>query len=265
MPASHPTPTTADLRAAIDPDQPYVVQVNHGSAWTRPSAEHAVLLGLDVLHAVRRARHGWGTEVRTAEHGIITLASDDTAMRFIPQPSYEAFFCAADGCEASTEDGQGRDGLCGDCADQTPAAGEAPPAVAAPSPYTPGDLRAAAITVHQMLLDSLDATSGVAEGIADHTIPSTAGTAAERTWQSLGDQASTAYRAVYQLLDKAPDLSRWAIDMAADRLAPEPEPLIRWQDDAPAAAVHLAFAPHVTPEERAALRQALLLALRIAL
>ena len=110
-----------------------------------------------------------------------------------------------------------------------------------------------------------DATSGVAEGIADHTIPSTAGTAAERTWQSLGDQASTAYRAVYQLLDKAPDLSRWAIDMAADRLAPEPEPLIRWQDDAPAAAVHLAFAPHVTPEERAALRQALLLALRIAL
>lgn len=287
MPTSTPAPSAApalNLRAAIDIDIEYIVQTRTSETWSRPvDAEHGQLPGLDVWHAVRRARRSYAAQALISEHGILTLTTATAAMRFIPADAYADYFCSAQDCEESTEDGEGWQGLCGNCADRayakeldedtgesispavpaspTPRSLPATPDATAPA-YSSADLRTAA-TVYGMLLDALDPQSGVGEGIGDHTIPSTEGTTVSRTWQSLGDdEASQIYDVMRQLLDAAPDLSRWAVDMAAEQLLPVPEPLTRWQDDAAAVRVHLAFAGHVTAEQRASIQSALRLVLR---
>ncbi|GAA2969854.1 hypothetical protein GCM10010519_01290 [Streptomyces lactacystinicus] len=273
MPANTPAPATAaEVRAAIDFDSEYVVHFRDGNIWARPeSAEHHQLHGIDVWHTVRRGRR-YDAAVHLFEEGVLTLTSPSAAMRFIPTATYEEHFCAAEDCEESTADGEGWEGLCGNCADRAEAEREAeteeadagtPPGPPALPPYTAADLHHAAATVHHMLLLALDAQSGVGESLCDQPIPHTANTDEPRTWQSLGDEsASTAYRAVWKLLDKAPDLGRWAIGLAAEDLVPEPEPLTRWQDDEAAIRLHVAFADHVEAERRAAVYDALRLALR---
>lgn len=265
MPQSTPAPPV-DLRTAIDIDTEYTVQVRDGTKWTRPAgAEHRTLPGLDVWHTARRARRAYAAEVLADAHGILTLASTTASMRFIPSPAYEDLFCRAEDCEESIDDGEGRNGLCRACADRarTPLNHPARQAPTTNRPYTEADLRTAAATVYRMLLDSLDALSGVGEGIGDRAIPSTAGTTADRTWQSLGnDEASRIYRTMWRLLNEAPDLSRWAVDMAADHLTPEPVALTHQQGDTPSVRLHIAFAAHVTPDERAALHEALRAVLR---
>ncbi|MGW4890703.1 hypothetical protein ACWEQL_00310 [Kitasatospora sp. NPDC004240] len=272
MPAA--APAFADLRSAIDPEHTYIVQMDDGSGWSRPAdAEHAHLTGVDVLHAVRRGMRAYHAELAPSPNGIVTLTSGNASIRFIPQRVYKDTFCATENCEESTNDGEEWDGRCGNCVDRAsateetvdPAKDATPAALPAGTPYTQDDLRHGAATAYQMVLYSLDTDSGVGEGIGDHTIPSTAGTATERTWSTLGEHASVAYRAMYELIDTAPDLSRWAIDMAADHLTPDPEQLTRRQNNQPAVSIHLSFASHITDDQRTALRQALLLSLHAAL
>ncbi|MFZ3492160.1 hypothetical protein ACODT5_02785 [Streptomyces sp. 5.8] len=268
----------AELRAAIDFDSQYVVQVHTHDSWTRPgTVEHQVLHGVDVWHAIRRAPR-YTAAARIGEHGILTLESATACMRFIPEQVYDDLFCSTEDCENSTAEGEGWEGRCGNCADRA-CAGESagedeaadtsgsatrptgqPATDSAPlaTPYSAADLRSAAATVHQMLLLALDAESGVGEGICDHTIPHTDGTATPRTWQSLGDErASSAYRAIRELLDNAPDLAPWAIAMADEHLVPDPETITRQKDGTPAVRLHLAFADHVTADQRAATHTAL--------
>lgn len=273
MPANTPAPAAlAEVRAAIDLESEYVVHFRDGNTWVRPqSAEHRQLHGVDVWHTVRRGPR-YEAAVHLFEEGVLTLTSPSAAIRFIPTATYEERFCSAEDCEESTADGEGWQELCGNCADRAEAEREAdteeadadtpqgPPAL---PPYTTADLRHAAATVHHMLLLALDSHSGVGESLCDQPIPHTADTDEPRTWQSLGDEAaSTAYRAVGQLLDKAPDLAEWALGLATDDLVPEPEPLTRWKDDQATVRVHLAFADHVPADRRAAIYDALLLVLR---
>ncbi|MEU9254509.1 hypothetical protein AB0D66_21995 [Streptomyces sp. NPDC048270] len=280
MPNTAVTPVTAaDLRAAIDFQSEYVIQVRDRAVWIRPeAAEHRVLHGIDVWHAIRRAPR-YTASARIGEHGILTLDSAAAEMRFIPQQTYEELFCSAEDCEKATADGDSRDGRCDNCATRAyavetagedegagnpgpaalPAALRAaatePPSPAAP--YSAADLRTAAASIHQMLLLCLDAESGVGEGIGDHLIPHTVGTAAPRTWQSLGDESSTAYRAIRELLDAAPDLARWAVGMAGAHLVPDPVAVARQEDGTTVVRLHLAFADHITADQRAATRTAL--------
>ncbi|WP_030230456.1 hypothetical protein [Streptomyces sp. NRRL S-350] len=269
MPANTPAPVSADeVRAAIDFESEYVVHLRDGDTWVRPqSAEHRQLHGIDVWHTVRRSGRYEAT-MHLFEQGVLTLASTSAAVRFIPAAVYEEHFCSAEDCEESTDDGEGWEGLCGNCADRAEAESEEADATTPPGPsalttYTTADLHHAAATVHHMLLLALDSQSGVGESLCDQPIPHTAGTDEPRTWQSLGDEAaSTAYRAVGKLVDEAPDLSGWAIGLAAEHLVPEPDPLTRWEDDEASIRVHLAFADHVTADRRAAIRDALRLVLR---
>jgi hypothetical protein len=126
-------------------------------------------------------------------------------------------------------------------------------------------VRRAAAAVHRTLLSALDRPADVGTVLRDQPISQSAATDASRAWRSLGkEQAATAYRAVHRLVADAPDLADWAITLAADRLVPEAVPLTRWQDDEAGVRIHLAFADHVTPGQRAAIRDALRLVLRTA-
>jgi hypothetical protein len=218
MPANTPAPASlAEVRAAIDLESEYVVHFRDGHTWVRPeSAEHRQLHGVDVWHTVRRSGR-YEAAVHLFEEGVLTLASPSAAVRFIPTATYEERFCSAEGCEESTTDGEGWEGLCGNCADRAEAEREAeteeadagtPPGPPALPPYTTADLRHAVVTVHRMLLLARNSQFGVGESLCDQLIPHTADTDEPRTWQSLGDEtASTAYRAVGKLLDKASDLA----------------------------------------------------------
>ncbi|MFJ9574616.1 hypothetical protein [Streptomyces bacillaris] len=280
--------SAAEIRAAIGFESEYVVHARDGGTWTRPeAAEHRTLHGIDVWHAVRRSRH-YCADVHLFEHGVLTLASATAALRFIPEATYQEYFCSSEECEDSTADGEGWEGLCGNCADRayaaecagqdeetTEDAGRAavsplpagPALLPAPAaaPCSHGDIRRAA-AVHRTLLSALDGPSGVSTVLRDRPIPSAAGTGTVRTWRSLGEEESAAaYGAVRRLITDAPDLAEWAVHMAADRLVPDAEPLTRWQDDEAAVRVHLSFADHVTADQRAAIHGALRLALRTAL
>lgn len=279
----------AEIRAAIDFESEYVVHVRDRATWTRPeAAEHRTLHGIDVWHTVRRSRH-YSADVHLIEHGVLTLTSATAALRFIPAATYEEYFCSSEDCEDSTADGEGWEGLCGNCADRAYAAQCAgqdddvsedaghdvppppPPGPAqlpapAAAPYSPADIRRAAAEVHRTLLSTLDGPSGVSALLHDQPISHAAGTDTARTWRSLGEEESAAaYGAVHRLITDAPDLAEWAIPMAADRLVPDAEPLTRWYDDAATVRVHLAFADHVTTDQRAAIHDALRLVLRTTL
>ncbi|MGV2915619.1 hypothetical protein [Streptomyces alfalfae] len=116
---SQSTIATADgLRAAIDFKSEYVLHVHEDGVWTRPkNAEHRILHGIDVWHAIQRSRH-YAADVHVFEHGVLILASSTGALRFIPTETYNEFFCSGEDCDNYSADGEGWEGLCGNCADR---------------------------------------------------------------------------------------------------------------------------------------------------
>ncbi|MFE0774332.1 hypothetical protein [Streptomyces sp. NPDC058861] len=121
MPQS--TIATADgLRAEIDFESEYVVHVHEDGVWTRPkSAEHRTLHGIDVWHAIRRSHH-YAADIRVFEYGILLLTSAAATLRFIPAGTYDEYFCSGEDCDEYSADGEGWEGLCGNCADRAYAA-----------------------------------------------------------------------------------------------------------------------------------------------
>ena len=279
MPQHHPDPSPADsLRDRIALDAEYVVQILNDSAWMRPTdAEYRTLTGLDIWHAVRRARRVHRAAADVTHDGIVTLSVSTAKTRFIPTEVYEKSFRSAEDSEkppaaAERRSGSSAEHACtaeehGDAAfddaGTSPAGARVHSSSPAPAPpYTDADLRMAAEAVYRSLFLALDPDSGVGESIGDLPIPGTAG-ASTRTWQSLGREgASAAYRAIWHLLDTAPDLACWAIGMAAEHLVPDPTALTRWQDDTASVRIHVAFADDVTPNQRRAIHDAVRLVLR---
>ncbi|MHC3392814.1 hypothetical protein ACLQ2E_25610 [Streptomyces lavendulocolor] len=110
--------TAAGLRAEIDFESEYVLHVREDGVWTRPkNAEHRTLHGIDVWHAIRRSPH-YGANVHVFESGVLILASSTAALRFIPADTYEEYFCSGEDCDDYSADGEGWEGLCGNCADR---------------------------------------------------------------------------------------------------------------------------------------------------
>ncbi|MGW7196191.1 hypothetical protein [Streptomyces chryseus] len=114
--------SASGIRAAIDFESEYVVHVREGDVWARPkNAEHRTLHGIDVWRAIRSSRH-YAADVHVFEHGVLILASSTAALRFIPPETYEDYFCLDEDCEDYSADGEGWEGLCGNCADRAYAA-----------------------------------------------------------------------------------------------------------------------------------------------
>ncbi|MFD8731473.1 hypothetical protein [Streptomyces sp. NPDC059611] len=110
------------LRAEIDFETEYVLLVHEDGLWTRPKdAGNRTLHGIDVWHAIRRSRH-YAVEVYVFEHGVLLLANATAALRFIPADTYAEYFCAGEDCDDYSADGEGWEGLCGNCADRAYAA-----------------------------------------------------------------------------------------------------------------------------------------------
>ncbi|MEU5137091.1 hypothetical protein [Streptomyces californicus] len=110
------------LRAEIDFESEYVLLVHEEGLWARPKdAENRTLHGIDVWHAIRRSRH-YAVDVHVFEHGVLLLANATEALRFIPADTYAEYFCAGEDCDDYSADGEGWEGLCGNCADRAYAA-----------------------------------------------------------------------------------------------------------------------------------------------
>lgn len=112
-------------------------------------------------------------------------------------------------------------------------------------PYTDDDLRTEAAKQHKTATEDPD-FSGIGEQM-DGTEP----------WTNLGDDDfDTAMRAIDDLLGKAANVSRWAVDLGADGLQPSDEHAITLDGDGkPIARIHFAFEPGMPAEMRAALVQ----------
>lgn len=88
------------------------------------------------------------------------------------------------------------------------------------APYTDADLRREAARQYAEILRAPDLLEAGDE-MRDTLIPSTAGPEAEAglTWGHLPyDDFHEASREVHELLEGAPDLSRWAVDLSANSL-----------------------------------------------
>jgi hypothetical protein len=117
---------------------------------------------------------------------------------------------------------------------------------AADRPYTDADLRTEAARQHKTLTEDPD-FMGIGEQMGD-TAP----------WDSLGDDDfETAQRAVDDLLGKAADVSKWAVNLGADGLEPSPDQITVSGDDRPIARIHVAVTPDMPTEVRAALIEGL--------
>lgn len=110
-------------------------------------------------------------------------------------------------------------------------------------PYTDDDLRTEAAKQHKTATEDPD-FSGIGEQM-DGTEP----------WTNLGDDDfDAAMHAVDDLLGNAADVSRWAVDLGADSLAPSTDHAITVQGDGkPIARIHFAFEPDMPNDMRTAL------------
>ena len=118
-------------------------------------------------------------------------------------------------------------------------------------PYTDDDLRAEAARQHAGLTEDPD-YMGIGEAMDDDIVPSTE-TGRRKTWARLlpyGDAFDIARTAIHNLVTRAADTSRWAVDLGADGLEPA-EHSITVGPDNPACRIHFAFAPEMTAQDRA--------------
>lgn len=104
-------------------------------------------------------------------------------------------------------------------------------------PYTDDDLRAVAASLH-------------VRAVCDADIPLRS--AVEHKWgdQLDGEAFDEACEQVVQTLERAADLSAWAVNLGADGLEPAVQTLTVDGDGKPLVRVHLAFAPHLDVQAR---------------
>ncbi|MFD3310095.1 hypothetical protein [Streptomyces sp. NPDC058694] len=115
-------------------------------------------------------------------------------------------------------------------------------------PYTTADLLAEAARQHKAATEDPD-FPGIGEQMEGHKIPSRG----DFQWDQLNrDDFDTAQFAIDDLLGKAADVSRWAIDLGADALEPEEHQFTLSAGERPIIRVHFGFAPGLSDEARAA-------------
>lgn len=113
-------------------------------------------------------------------------------------------------------------------------------------PYTDDDLRAEA--ARQLALSAEDPDfMGISERMEGSKIPSRD----DVQWDQLGDHDfDTAQRAIDDLLNKAADLSKWAVDLGVDGLEPSPNVLGIEAGETPLVRVHFAFNTEMPEDAR---------------
>lgn len=115
-------------------------------------------------------------------------------------------------------------------------------------PYTTADLLAEAARQHKAATEDPD-FSGIGEQMEGHKIPSRD----DFQWDQLDeDDYDKAMRAIDDLLGKAADVSRWAVDLGADGLEPDEHQFTLKAGETPFIRVHFAFAPDLSDEGRTA-------------
>jgi hypothetical protein len=114
-------------------------------------------------------------------------------------------------------------------------------------PYTVADLLAEAARQHKTATEDPE-FSGVGEQMEGHKIPSRG----DFQWDQLDDaDFDKAQRAIDDLLGKAADISRWAVDLGDDNLQPGAQTIeIGWNDGPLQARLHIAYAAEMPDEER---------------
>lgn len=129
-------------------------------------------------------------------------------------------------------------------------------------PYTEHDLRAQAVIQHAALTDDPEFMS-IGEGMEDACVESTSD-GDRKTWGELlpyeaddGDAFNQAQRKIHSLVQKAADLSEWAVNLGADGLEPDDCQLKFLAGDKPIIRVHFAFAPELDDDAREAFVTAL--------
>ncbi|MFE5871605.1 hypothetical protein ACFQ6V_23570 [Streptomyces roseifaciens] len=118
-------------------------------------------------------------------------------------------------------------------------------------PYTDDDLRAEAACQHAQLTTDPD-FMGVGEAMDNDIVASTEPTSG-LTWSELlpdPDDYDAAQRKIHDLIDRAANLSEWAVDLAADGLVPAEHELGFNAGDRPVVRIHFAFAPDLPDDIR---------------
>ncbi|MFJ8049856.1 hypothetical protein [Streptomyces luteogriseus] len=127
-------------------------------------------------------------------------------------------------------------------------------------PYTDEDLRTEAARQHATLTEDPDFV-GVGEQMQDTEIPSLlppaeADGAEGPHWDELldEDQFDEAQRKIHDLINRAADVSQWAINLGADGLQPDEHTLQLGEDpgdgDRPRVRMHFAFHPDMPAADR---------------
>ncbi|WP_328846150.1 hypothetical protein [Streptomyces sp. NBC_00258] len=112
--------------------------------------------------------------------------------------------------------------------------------------YTTADLLAEAARQHKTATEDPD-FSGIGEQMEGHKIPSRD----DFQWDQLDeDDFDKAHRAIDDLLGKAADVSRWAVELGADGLEPEDHQFTLNAGPTPIIRVHFGFAPGLGDEGR---------------
>lgn len=120
-------------------------------------------------------------------------------------------------------------------------------------PYTVADLLAEAARQHKNAVEDPD-FSGVGEQMEGHKIPSRG----DFQWDQLAeDDFYKAMRAIDDLIGKAADVSRWAVDIGDDGLEPLDSVLSMQTTGGPLVRIHFAVRPNMPDDMRNALVEGL--------